>query len=311
MMEFDVLKECLCCGEPLDDKTFETETMMSSKEGSWKFSICSNCSHVNLQNRVRPQDLGAFYDENYIPYRGENAWGKYAHFVSKDQHKLDERRINVLNKYADQNAKILDFGCGKPTFLSKVATTYKNQVTGIDFSDHGWKGNQEFNDLDLRVGELDALRSGEKFDAITMWHYLEHDYNPFQTLEKLKNFAKSDGKVIIEVPNYNSHSRKKFKSNWAGYHSPRHTSLFTPKSISTLLERAGWEVVDIMEYGTLDPYTLHWMSEKEQEKIDWSGSMEKYFWDFVIGKIKNPRYFFPKLSSLGILTAVASVKANG
>lgn len=78
--------------------------------------------------------------------------------------------------------------------------------------------------------------------------------------------------------------------------------------MKTLLERTGYEVVDIKTHGSLDAYTLHWMSEMEIKGADWSGSMQDQFWKFVRGKLMNPKYFFPKQSSLGIMTGIGRLR---
>jgi hypothetical protein len=144
-------------------------------------------------------------------------------------------------------------------------------------------------------------------DIITMWHYLEHDYDPVETLKRLKSIAHSQTTLIIEVPNYDSESRKKFGEHWAGFHTPRHTFLFTPETISLALRQSGWKVKNINTFGTLDPYVLYWMSKMEQKEIDWSKSMDSEFFDYVMGMIKFlPKRIRGSKRSLGIMTSVAS-----
>jgi hypothetical protein len=60
-------------------------------------------------------------------------------------------------------------------------------------------------------------------------------------------------------------SRRKYGENWAGWHTPRHISLFSPNNIELLLKK-GWKVSEINTYGTMDPYLLYWMSEMEQKE---------------------------------------------
>jgi hypothetical protein len=57
-------------------------------------------------------------------------------------------------------------------------------------------------------------------------------------------------------------SRRKYGENWAGWHTPRHISLFSP-NIELLLKK-GWKVSEINTYGTMD--LLYWMSEMEQKE---------------------------------------------
>jgi dolichyl-phosphate-mannose--protein O-mannosyl transferase len=65
-------------------------------------------------------------------------------------------------------------------------------------------------------------------------------------------------------------------------------------------------VEQILTFGTLDPFTIHWMSEMERKGIDWSGSMESRFIGFVAGMILyKPVYMFQKWFSMGFLTVIA------
>ena len=161
----------------------------------------------------------------------------------------------------------------------------------------------------MQVGEIKDLPSNLHPDVITMWHYLEHDYNPYENLKALKKICKPSTKLVIEVPNFNSLSRKKYAKNWAGWHTPRHLSLFSPNNIDLLLKKSGWEVTQVFTYGTMNPYLLYWMSEMEKKRINWNKSMEDKFISFVIGMIKFfPLRFKEKKSSLGIMTIIANPK---
>ena len=129
----------------------------------------------------------------------------------------------------------MDVGCGNPTFLKACQQKLDCKTIGIDFNDSGWKNQlKSFKKIDLRVGEIKDLPANLKPDVITMWHYLEHDYNPLENIKSLKKISKPSTKLVIEVPNFNSISRKKYGKDWAGWHTPRHLSLFSPKNLSLI-----------------------------------------------------------------------------
>ena len=138
-----------------------------------------------------------------------------------------------------------------------------------------------------------------------MWHYLEHDYHPLEHLKELRKRATPATTLLIEVPNFESESRKKYGQHWAGWHTPRHTSLFAPNNIRTLLANSGWEATTILSHGTLDPYVLYWMSKMEQKGIAWNKNMEEEFIGFVAGMIAfTPKAWTQKYRSLGVMTVV-------
>ena len=307
MVETENVGTCLICNSKSSKRIESTSTMMGEQSEQWHFRCCENCQMVFLSPRVSADELGHYYTESYLPYRGSNAWGKYAHLVEGDQKKIDHKRLKTIEKYITPNSKsVLDIGCGKPSFLKLVQENTNLKVSGLDFSDKGWKSESElYQDIDLHISSIEQLPSNLKADIITMWHYLEHDYYPKKTLKSLSNQQEKGTLLVIEVPNHDSYSRRKHGKFWSGYHSPRHTGLYTPDTMKKLLETSGWEIVDQYSDGTLDPYTLDWMSRMEMKSIDWSLSMEPYFIYYVLGKLLRPRYYFHKSQSLGFMTAVA------
>ena len=285
--------------------------MHSSKE-LFNFDQCANCQLVFLNPRVNLDNLKNYYTSHYLPYRGSEAWGKYSRLVEGSQKKLDLKRVKRVKEMCSISPKslILDVGCGNPSFLKACQQELNCKTLGIDFSDEGWKEQSTlFKGLDLQVAEIKDLSLNLKPDIITMWHYLEHDYTPLENLTYLKSIAKPSTTLIIEIPNFDSISRKKYNENWAGWHTPRHTSLFSPDNIKLLLDKSGWNVSQLLTFGTLNPYLLFWMSEIEQKGIQWNKNMENEFWDFVIGMLKfMPTKWNEKKLSLGVMTVIATPK---
>ena len=303
------LDQCPVCKSPNLQPCIETGAQMHPAAGIFNFDQCANCQLVLLNPRLNPTELMHFYTDFYLPYRGSKAWGKHSGRVEQSQVQLDLKRVNLLNKHhpISRESLILDVGCGQPSFLNACLKKYSCKATGLDFTDEGWKSNlKAYQHLKLITGEIKDLPLDLTPDVITMWHYLEHDYDPAKTLAELRKRSHSQTTLVIEVPNYDSEGRKKFGKYWAGYHTPRHMSLFSPKNLALLLENAGWKAKQINSYGTLDPYVLYWMSRMEKKGIDWSQSMEKEFFDFVAGMFAFRMKNWPEKSrSLGIMTAIA------
>ncbi len=303
------LTACPVCQSKQFSSFIQTKAQMHPSEDQFNFDQCEKCQLVFLNPRVLPQDLMDYYTDYYLPYRGPKAWGKYEKLVAGSQQKTDAKRAELVHQFhpLTTETKVLDVGCGNPTFLQKCVEKYTCQGIGIDFTDAGWKNsNGQFDNLGLLVGEVTAIPENTAPDVITMWHYLEHDYEPIKNLKTLRKRAKKETTLIIEIPNFASESRKKYGQHWAGWHTPRHTSLFSPENIRLLLKNSGWEAQEVLTYGTLDPYVLYWMSQMEQKGIEWNKNMEEEFFGFVVGMIGfMPTSWAEKRRSLGIMTAIA------
>lgn len=282
---------------------------MHSEKEVFNFDQCDTCDFVFLNPRVNEVDLKNYYTTYYLPYRGAEAWGKYKHIVEKSQKKLNLKRLKRVQDYHDLNANslLLDIGCGQPSFLKTCYDQTQCKSIGIDFSDNGWINQKDlYKKLDLRIGETKDLPADLQPDVISMWHYLEHDYYPLENLKYLKLIAKPSTQLIIEIPNFDSYTRKKFGKNWAGWHTPRHTSLYSPNNIELLLKKSGWRVKKLMTYGTMDPYLLEWMSKMEEKNIEWNKNMEVEFYNFMKGMLLFlPKKLKEKSTSLGIMTIIA------
>ncbi len=305
------LSHCPICNSTSKSSYIETSAQMHSDNNEqFNFDQCTDCKLVFLNPRVSLGQLKNYYTSYYLPYRGAKAWGKYEQLVENSQQKLDLKRVKrVSDSYkVTTESLLLDVGCGQPSFLKACQQELKCKTLGIDFSDEGWiDDNSQYEDLDLKVAEIKDLPSSLEPDVITMWHYLEHDYTPYENLQYLKSISKPATKLIIEIPNFDSLSRKKYGKNWAGWHTPRHISLFSPENVTLLLEKSGWRVTELLTHGTMDPYLLYWMSEMEQKGIKWDKNMESEFWKFVIGMVKfMPRKWMEKKTSLGIMTVIAT-----
>ena len=306
------LQNCPICNASSIVSFIKTTAQMHSSKELFNFDQCANCQLVFLNPRVNLDNLKNYYTSHYLPYRGSEAWGKYSKLVEGSQKKLDLKRVKRVKEMCSVSPKslILDVGCGNPSFLKACQQELNCKTMGIDFSDEGWKEQSTlFKGLDLQVAEIKDLSLNLEPDIITMWHYLEHDYTPLENLTYLKSIAKPSTTLIIEIPNFDSISRKKYNENWAGWHTPRHTSLFSPDNIKLLLDKSGWNVSQLLTYGTLNPYLLFWMSEIEQKGIQWNKNMENEFWDFVIGMLKfMPTKWNEKKLSLGVMTVIATPK---
>jgi 2-polyprenyl-3-methyl-5-hydroxy-6-metoxy-1,4-benzoquinol methylase len=304
------LNNCPICNSTTINSFIQTTAQMHSSKDLFNFDQCAECQLVFLNPRVALNKLKNYYTSHYLPYRGSEAWSKFEKIVEGSQHKLDSKRVKVVKNIQtlSSNPLILDIGCGKPSFLKACQQKLKCQTMGIDFSDEGWKGQESnYSELDLQVAEIKDLPSDLQPDIVTMWHYLEHDYTPLENLTYLKSIAKPSTTLVIEIPNFDSTSRKKYNEKWAGWHTPRHISLFSPNNIELLLNKSGWKVDKLVTYGTMNPYLLYWMSEMEEKGIEWDKNMQDEFLGFMVGMVQFvPKKLMEKKSSLGIMTIIAT-----
>ena len=304
------IEYCPVCSSKKLYHFISTPAQMHSDKEEFEFDQCRNCEFVFLNPRVSPSQLENYYTKYYLPYRGAEAWGKFGKLVNTSLKKLDLRKLRCVNNVQKlrPSSLLLDVGCGQPSFLKLCKERSNCQTLGIDFSNEGWsKQSHKYQNIELQVGEVRDLPKKLRPDVITMWHYLEHDYFPLENLSYLKSISKPSTKLIVEVPNFDSSSRKKFGKYWAGWHTPRHTSLFSPENLKMMLQKSGWRLEHTLDYGTMDPYLIEWMSKMEEKEIEWDKNMENEIVPFIMGMLAFlPKRLMEKKLSLGIMTMIAS-----
>ncbi len=307
LQKLEPADSCLSCGsrEPLFLQ--HSRAQMHTVPDGFSFVRCQNCGLIFLSPRVTAEALKDYYPDHYLPYRREQAWGRFAGLIRSGFEQLDRERLRVAGNYAalSEKTKVLDVGCGYPSFLKALQDKWGCQCWGIDFAAEQWKEDPAFRGITLLNQDVRQLELNEPFGLITMWHYLEHDYDPLATLRKLRQLAHPETVLLIEVPNYDSWSRKVFGSCWAGYHTPRHTAVYTPQTLSALLENAGWQVEAGGLSGTLGGYLLWWLSWREKWPTRWDSTLERFLPEFLLGQLLLSPLLWLNRSTPDIQLAVA------
>jgi hypothetical protein len=110
------------------------------------------------------------------------------------------------------------------------------------------------NAIDFRCGRPREQRFERPFDLITLWHFLEHDYEPQATLAQARDWLGARGRMVIEVPRLDSVSFRLFGNRWPGLQAPQHTVLYSRDTLLAMVERAGLEVIEWLPWGAFPAY---------------------------------------------------------
>src|SRR5262249_42694154 len=138
---------------------------------------------------------------------------------------------------------LLDFGCGSGVFLEMMQKEGWD-VTGLDVSEKVAERVSDRLEAPVLYGTLPHPElKPASFDAITMWHALEHVHNPLCVLRAAKKLLAPGGQLHIAVPNIGSLAFHCFGQSWFGLELPRHLSHFSQITLRALLNRVGfWRV---------------------------------------------------------------------
>lgn len=246
---------CYLCGGAASVPLVEAEDDLTGKPGRFRFVACTACGLAYQNPRLKAEHIGAWYDDEYIAHRKKTDWGLLTPLYDWAMGKHDRDKLALVQRYAKlgPDARILDVGCGAGTFLALVQARSGAQATGVDFKDLG--GRPWMKAIEFRHGLLHAQDFGaRRFDLVTMWHFLEHDYAPARTLARARELLAEGGRMVIEVPRLDSVSWRLFRERWPGLQAPQHTVLYSRATFVRTVEQAGLRVVEYLPYGAFPPY---------------------------------------------------------
>jgi 2-polyprenyl-3-methyl-5-hydroxy-6-metoxy-1,4-benzoquinol methylase len=233
----------------------EAEDDLTGRPGRFRFVRFESCRLVFQSPRLTLEHVKPYYDDNYIAHQERGRWGIVAPLVAWAFGAVDRAKLRLVSRYSSlgPSSNVLDVGCGTGSFLTAVRQSTGATVSGVDFVDLSdrptLRGVRFYHGL-----FYDQPFGGEQFDLLTMWHYLEHDYDPLRSLRAARDLLSPDGRLIVEVPRLDSLSFRLFGDRWPGLQAPQHTALYEKDTLLGMLDRAGLEVVDYLPYGAFPPY---------------------------------------------------------
>jgi len=243
---------------------------------------CEQCGLRFTQNVPDEAAIGQYYrSDNYISHTNTNKGlvNRLYHMV-RNQTLADKYRL-ISSSTRSKQGKLLDIGAGTGAFVAHM-------------QEHGWEVSglepdevaREKARTDHRVQllEMDHLSTfpPESFDAITLWHVLEHVHDLHPYLDRLKTLIKRDGRIFIAVPNYTSYDATLYQGAWAAYDVPRHLYHFSPDSMEELLVRHDLQL-QFSQPMWYDSFYISLLSEKYRNG---HGSMLRAVWNGVVSNFK-------------------------
>jgi SAM-dependent methyltransferase len=246
---------CYYCGGRRVAPFITAEDDLTGRPGRFAFVRCMDCSLVYQSPRPTLAHVKTYYDEEYLAHRSQREWGWMSGLFASAMRSLDRRKLSIVNRHValGSSSRVLDVGCGAGTFLAHVHATHGSAVSGVDFVNLA--DRPALRDVDFRCGLFSDQRFGdESFDVVTMWHFLEHDYDPLQSLEHARRLLRPEGCLVVEVPRLDSLTFRLFGDRWPGLQAPQHTVLYDRAMLVNMMSKAGLDVVEYLPFGAFPPY---------------------------------------------------------
>lgn len=235
---------CPACGSAEMRTLFHgTDRLFQTTTNHFEVVECGECRLMRLFPQPTASELSTYYPQNYWFAPGDDSISRaedyYRRLVLGDHVRFVEAAIAATKA----PGPLLDVGCGGGLFL-RLLRERGHRVLGLDFSLEAAHTAWKINRVPAVCGTLSKppLPAGG-FSVITMFHVLEHLYDPVGYVEEAHTLLAADGRLVVQVPNAASWQFLLFGQNWNGIDVPRHLVNFKEKDIVALLEACGFEVL--------------------------------------------------------------------
>ena len=229
-----------------------TDRLYRTTSKQFQVVECGRCRLIRLCPQPGPEELPAYYPPSYWfePARSEadRLEELYRRFVLRDHVRFVKRALAA----SGESGLVLDVGCGGGLFLGMLAQA-GIKVAGLDFSldaaSLAWRRQG--------VPAVCASLAHAPFAAgscavVTMFHVLEHLYDPFTYVESARELLRPNGRLVIQAPNAASWQFLMLGENWSGLDIPRHLLTFRVSDLEVLLDRCGFEPVRYKHFSLRD-----------------------------------------------------------
>ena len=203
---------------------------------------CSGCHLIRLYPWPDATELQTFYPKNYWFSTDGDTAGRleevYRRFVLRDHVSFVTGALRDL----PNGVSVLDVGCGGGLF-PRMLSEKGYRAYGLDYSPQAARVAWTRNGVPTVCSDLAAAPfAGQSFAAVTMFHVLEHLYDPASYLQAAHQLLRPNGRLIVQVPNAGSWQFLLFGESWNGLDIPRHLVDFRARDLDSLLEDCGFTI---------------------------------------------------------------------
>ena len=215
-----------------------------SKE-SFEIWQCAVCKLRFTQDVPDASAIGRYYkSQDYISHSNTRSGlvNKLYHLVRN--YTLGQKKRLVSSRTGLNKGSLLDIGSGTGTFPAYMK---KNgwSAAGLEPDAETRRNALEIYNITLQPSETLFQLTPQSYNAITMWHVLEHVHDLHGYLAQICKLLKPGAVLFIAVPNYISADAAKYQEYWAAYDIPIHLYHFCPSAMRKLLAIHGLKVKSI------------------------------------------------------------------
>ncbi len=217
------------------------DRLFRTTKDQFEVVACEKCGALYLWPRPTAEQLARYYPEGYWWRSGSEGGaarrmeGAYRSAVLRDHIRF------VTAALGPPPAKLLDLGCGSGDLIAAISRR-GYWCAGMDYSLPALKAAQSQGLPAVLADYHDAPFRPGSFDAVSMFHFLEHVADPACAIDFARDALRPGGSLIVQVPNADSLQRAVFGARWSGLDPPRHLIDFRRRDLEQLIEGRGFRI---------------------------------------------------------------------
>ena len=222
---------------------------------------CAGCGFLFTQGVPDEAEIGRYYESpEYVSHTDTRKGVAYHLYHYVRRFMLHRKAALIKHGCGLSRGRLLDVGTGTGYFAHYMQEKGW-KVSAIEKSPQARVFAKEHFQLDVDAPEaLDAYAPGS-FDAITLWHVMEHLQHLNETWDRLSQLLHDRGILVVAVPNPSSFDAKHYQASWAAYDVPRHLWHFTPSVMQQFGMKHGFKLTAYHPM-PFDAFYVSWLSEK-------------------------------------------------
>lgn len=270
---------CPVCNQPDLREVFQAVDQLVSQE-SFSLVECTACGCRLTQDAPDQNTASRYYQSVEYISHSNTSRGLINRIYQQVRKRTLRNKVNLVQRCtALYTGHVLDVGSGAGAFVAALRKSGW-RADGLEPDPKARQVAQtDFGISLLDIDQLFVLPSAS-FDAITLWHVLEHVHDLNGYMQQFQRLLKPGGRLLMALPNPTSWDAHYFGHWWAAYDVPRHLYHFSPLSVRTLAKRHQFHVASIrpMWY---DAFYIALLSHQNQRGGSrWPAS-------FFVGMISN------------------------
>jgi 2-polyprenyl-3-methyl-5-hydroxy-6-metoxy-1,4-benzoquinol methylase len=211
-----------------------------------EFSLrrCAACDLAYTAPQLSPEKISPYYSQAY--YGAGNL--RFNRLFEMLVGIFRRRRAERLQKLHPHAGSALDIGCGRGHFLRALRERGWS-CTGTELTETAARHARETLSLDVRIGPFDgALFPDAAFDAIYLWHVLEHIPTTSTTLAEVRRMLRPQGVLVVALPNLESWQARLCRYHWFHLDLPRHYVHCSASWLTKTLTDLGFRIVEVNHF---------------------------------------------------------------